>query len=179
MNNQPTLSTILNQPGTWSSDELSQEHQKAIDTLLYNSFIAMAGWEAEDTSKEDKENALASESKSCRPENNNYSQSICMSWPLSVKHAAKITFAQYKCRTSQSIIYPADKNNLIGISSFLAWGKSRVGLPPPFIARNYKRLSTKSFLLWKMRSPSLDLLLKMQTKIRSSSEETHWARKGI
>ena len=25
----------------------------------------------------------------------NYSQSICMSWPLSVKHAAKITFAQY------------------------------------------------------------------------------------
>ena len=55
-------------------------------------------------SKEVKENALASEGKSCRPENNNYSQSICMSWPLSVKHAAKITFAQYKCRTFQSII---------------------------------------------------------------------------
>ena len=85
-------------------------------------------------SKEVKENALASEGKSCRPENNNYSQSICMSWPLSVKHAAKITFAQYKCRTFQSIIYPADKNNFIGISSILAWGKSRVGLPPPFIA---------------------------------------------
>ena len=59
-----------------------------------------------------------------------------MSWPLSVKHAAKITFAQYKCRTFQSIIYPADKNNFIGISSILAWGKSRVGLPPPFIAKN-------------------------------------------
>ena len=57
-----------------------------------------------------------------------------MSWPLSVKHTAKITFAQYKCRTFQSIIYPADKNNFIGISSILAWGKSRVGLPPPFIA---------------------------------------------
>ena len=85
-------------------------------------------------SKEAKENALASEGKSCRPENNNYSQSICMSWPLSVKHATKITFAQYKCRTFQSIIYPADKNNFIRISSILAWGKSRVGLPPPFIA---------------------------------------------
>ena len=51
MNKQPTLSTILNQPGTWGSEELSQEKQKAIDTLLYNSFIAMAGWEAEDTSR--------------------------------------------------------------------------------------------------------------------------------
>ena len=73
--------------------------------------------------------------QSCRPENNNYSQPICMSWPLSVKHAAKIAFAQYKCRTFQSIIYPADKNNFIGISSILAWGKSRVGLPPPFCCR--------------------------------------------
>ena len=62
-----------------------------------------------------------------------------MSWPLSVKHAAKITFAQYKCRTFQSIIYPADKNNFIGISSILAWGlgKSRVGLPPPFYCREF------------------------------------------
>ena len=58
----------------------------------------------------------------------------CMSWPLSVKHAAKITFAQYKCGTFQSIIYPSDKNNFIGISSTLAWGKSRLGLPPPFFA---------------------------------------------
>ena len=40
-----------------------------------------------------------------------------------------------KCRTFQSIIYPADKNNFTGISSILAWGKSRVGLPPPFIAK--------------------------------------------
>ena len=87
-------------------------------------------------SKEVKENALASEGKSCRTENNNYRQSICMSWPLDVKHAAKITFAQNKCRTFQSIIYPADKNDLIGIKSILAWGKSRVGLLPPFIAFN-------------------------------------------
>ena len=35
------------------------------------------------------------------------------------------------CRTFQSIIYPADKNNFIGISSILV---CRVGLPPPFIA---------------------------------------------
>ena len=68
--------------------------------------------------------------------NNNYSKSICMSWPLSVKHAAKITFAQCKCRTFQSIIYPADENKFIEISSTLAWGKRRVGLPPPFIAKN-------------------------------------------
>ena len=60
-------------------------------------------------SKEVKEIALASEGKSCRPENNNYSQSIYMSRPLRVKHVAKITFAQYKCRTFQSIISPADK----------------------------------------------------------------------
>ena len=67
--------------------------------------------------------------------NNNYSKSIRLSWPLSVKHAAKITFAQWKCRTFQNIIYPAEEKNYIGISSILAWGKSRVGLPPPFIAR--------------------------------------------
>ena len=59
---------------------------------------------------------------------------LCMSWPLSVKHAAKITFANLKCRTFQSIIYPAEKKNFIGMSSILAWGKSSVGLPPPFIA---------------------------------------------
>ena len=82
-------------------------------------------------SKEVKENALASEGKSCRPETittvNRY-----VSWPLSVKHAAKITFAQWKCRTFQSIIYPAEEKNFIGTSSILAWGKSPVGFP--FIA---------------------------------------------
>ena len=56
-----------------------------------------------------------------------------MSWPLSLKHAAKITFAQCKCRAFQSIIYPADKNNFIGISSILAWRKSRVDLPHPLL----------------------------------------------
>ena len=59
-----------------------------------------------------------------------------MSWPLSLKRAAKIKFPQYKCRTFLNIIYPADKNNSFGISSILTWGKSRVGLPPPFIAPN-------------------------------------------
>ena len=86
-------------------------------------------------SKEVKENALASEGKSCRPETittvNRY-----VSWPLSVKHAAKIrakiTFAQSKCRTFQSIIYPAEEKPFIGTSSILAWGKTRVGFP--FIA---------------------------------------------
>ena len=75
--------------------------------------------------------------------NNNHSKSICVSWPLSVKHAAKITFAQWKCRTFQSIIYPAEKKNFIGISNILAWGKSRVGLPPPFIASNDARTLSK------------------------------------
>ena len=66
--------------------------------------------------------------------NNNHSKSICVSWPLSVKHAAKITFTQWKCRTFQSITYPAEENTFIGTSSILAWGKSRVGLPSAFIA---------------------------------------------
>ena len=56
-----------------------------------------------------------------------------MSWPLSVKHAAENTFAQRKYRTFQSIIYPAEEKELIGTSNILAWGKSRVGLSPPFI----------------------------------------------
>ena len=41
--------------------------------------------------------------------NNNYSKSICVPWPLGVKHAAKITFTQYKCTTFQSIIYIVHK----------------------------------------------------------------------
>ena len=68
--------------------------------------------------------------------NNNYSKLLCMSWPLSLKHVAKITFAQWKCRTFQSLIYPAERINFIGISSILAWGKSHVGAQPPFIAIN-------------------------------------------
>ena len=47
------------------------------------------------SSKEVKENALASECKSCRPENHNDNRYIChMSCPLSVKHEAKTTLAQ-------------------------------------------------------------------------------------
>ena len=40
-------------------------------------------------SKEVKENALTSESKSCRPDSNRR-KSICVSRPLSMKQAAKI-----------------------------------------------------------------------------------------
>ena len=101
------------------------------------------------TSKEIKENALASEGKSCRPETiTTNSKSICVSWPLSMKHAAKITFAQWKCRTFQSIIYPAEKNNFIGISSILACGKSHIGLPPPFIVKDtagHRRIGRRKF----------------------------------
>ena len=50
--------------------------------------------------------------------NNNHSKSICVSWPLSVKHAAKITFAQWKCRTFQSIIYPAEEKILLEQAAF-------------------------------------------------------------
>ena len=39
----------------------------------------------------------------------NHSKSICVPWPLSVKQAAKITFAQWKCRTFQNIIYSAEE----------------------------------------------------------------------
>ena len=61
-------------------------------------------------SKEVKENALASEGKSCRPQTKATVNQYGMPWPLSVKQAAKITFAQWKYRTFQSIIYPEGKN---------------------------------------------------------------------
>ena len=65
-------------------------------------------------SKEGKENALVSEGKSCRPETiTTVNRYICVSLPLSVKYAAKITFAQWKCRTFQSIIYPAEKKKTL------------------------------------------------------------------
>ena len=51
-----------------------------------------------------------------------------------VKQAAKILIAQWKCLTFQIIIYPAEEKNLIATSSILAWVKSRVELPPDFIA---------------------------------------------
>ena len=54
-------------------------------------------------SKEVKENALSSEGKSCWPETKT-TVNRCVPWPLSVKQAAKITFAQWKCRTFQGII---------------------------------------------------------------------------
>ena len=65
-------------------------------------------------SKEVKGNAVPSEGKSYRPDTkvtvNQY-----VSWPLSVKQEAKITFAQWKCSTFQDI--PNRGKNL----------------PPPFI----------------------------------------------
>ena len=64
-----------------------------------------------------------------------------VSWSLSVKHAGKITFTQWKCRTFQSIIYSADEKTFIGTSSILAWGKSRVGLLSPFIVLMLNRFT--------------------------------------
>ena len=87
-------------------------------------------------SKEVKENALASEGKSCRPETittvNRYVSCPLGVKPYAAKIPTKITFAQWKCRTFQSIIYPGEGKNFMGRSSILAWGKNRVGFP--FIA---------------------------------------------
>ena len=74
------------------------------------------------------ENVLALEEKSFRPDTK-ATVNRCVPWPLSVKQAAKITIAQCKCATFQIIIYPGEEKNF-GTSSILAWGKSRVGLPP-------------------------------------------------
>ena len=67
-------------------------------------------------SKKVKENALASEDKSCRPETITAKKSLCVSRPLSLKKAAKITFAQFKLRTLQSIIYSPEEK-FLGTSS--------------------------------------------------------------
>lgn len=45
------LRAIGNQPGESDSEDVSQEHQQAIDTLLSNSVVAMAGSEAKDASR--------------------------------------------------------------------------------------------------------------------------------
>lgn len=45
------LRAIGNQPGASESEEVSQQQQQAIDKLLSNSFVAMAGSEAGDTSR--------------------------------------------------------------------------------------------------------------------------------
>ena len=77
-------------------------------------------------SKEVKENALASEHvrRQIRPtRNKNHSKSICVPWPLSVKQAAKIAFAQWKCRTFRSI-NPAEEKNLLEQAAF--WHEAKV-----------------------------------------------------
>lgn len=45
------LRAIGNQPGASDSEDVSQEHQQAIDTILSNSVVAMAGSEAKDSSR--------------------------------------------------------------------------------------------------------------------------------
>ena len=71
-------------------------------------------------SKEVKENALASEGKSCQQETiTAENQYAYMSHPLTVKQAAKIKFALSKCRFLQSIIYLPEKK-FIGTGSILA-----------------------------------------------------------
>ena len=74
-------------------------------------------------SKEVKENALASEGKLCRRERKPINRYVCHD--LSVqKQVAKITFAQLKRKTLQSIIYPAEKNNLWEQAAF--WHEVKV-----------------------------------------------------
>ena len=91
--------------------------------------------------KKAKENALASEGKSCRPETITAKKSLCVSRPLSLKKAAKITFAQFKRRTLQSIIYrPEEKNHWN--KQHIIWYKVIVVccLPTPFFSRKKGRI---------------------------------------
>ena len=53
---------------------------------------------------------FGSEGQSCRPETK-LTENQCVSWHLSVKQAAKITFVKSKLRTVQSIIYPPEGKN--------------------------------------------------------------------
>ena len=64
--------------------------------------------------------------------NNNRRKSICVSWSLSMKQVAKITFAQSKRRPLQSIVYLWEKK-FIGTSINLAKGESRVLLTDPLL----------------------------------------------
>ena len=64
--------------------------------------------------KELKKNALAPEGKSCRPETKTTVNGFVCHDFSAQKQAAKTTFAQLKCKTFQSIIYPAEKKKPYG-----------------------------------------------------------------
>ena len=63
-------------------------------------------------SKKVEENARASEGKLIMPTRNNNGKKVimCVTTSQPEKKAAKITFAQFKRRTLQSIIYPPEEN---------------------------------------------------------------------
>ena len=98
--------------------------------------------------KKAKENALASEGKSCRPETITAKKSLCVSRPLSLKKAAKITFAQFKHRTLQSIIYrPEEKNHWN--KQLIIWYKVIVVCCPPtpfFRAKKGEYIKVKPYI---------------------------------
>ena len=53
-----------------------------------------------------------------------------MPWPLSMRQAAKITFAQWKCRTSQGTIYPAEPKTYGNKQQFgMRWKSCRPTAP--------------------------------------------------
>ena len=103
--------------------------------------------------EEVEENAVASEDKSCRQGTIPVKKSLCVSRPLSLKKAVKITFAQFKLRTLQSIIYSPEEK-FLGTSSI--WYEVIVVccLPTPFLhseaisparntrARNLRKIPT-------------------------------------
>ena len=65
------------------------------------------------------------------PTRNNYHRkSICMSWPLSMKQAAKFTFTHPKSRT-QNIIYPPEKTIILEQAAFWHEVKDVCCLPVP------------------------------------------------
>ena len=64
--------------------------------------------------------------------NNNHRKSICMSWPLSMKQAAKFTFTHPKSRT-QNIIYPPEKTIILEQTAFWHEVKDVCCLPVPFL----------------------------------------------
>ena len=90
-------------------------------------------------SKEVKENALASEGKSCRPETkttvNRYVCHDLSVWNKRLKsHLLSENVEPSRASTQQ-------RKKTYWNKQHFAWGKSRVGLPPPFIAAHPRHLN--------------------------------------
>ena len=107
-----TTAQVVETPVTVNNKSLIQGYVYPDDQTQPN--YEMTLWfklftEKLDASKKVKENALASEGKSCRPEKITAKKLVCVSGPLSLKKAPKITFSQFTRRILQSIIYPPEK----------------------------------------------------------------------